>query len=105
MTAGVREKILSVLEAPRPQVIRIEQLLNRIAHRGILIEKAYQVTLWGHGTSTEYQSKCRSECKMIAGPTSIVPWDHAARALRPPSDARQQAIFGPNVLYRPKVQW
>jgi hypothetical protein len=63
MTAGVREEILRVFEAPRPQFIRIEQLFNRIAHRGIVIENAYQLTLWGHGINACW--------KLIAGPSVI----------------------------------
>jgi hypothetical protein len=36
----VREKILGVLEAPRFQLTRIEQMNNRLPHRGVIIKNA-----------------------------------------------------------------
>jgi hypothetical protein len=53
MAAGVREEILRVFEAQRLQPIRIKQLLNRMPHRGIVIENALDLGCWGIGSAPD----------------------------------------------------
>jgi len=77
MAAGVRDKNIRVFEALRLQSFRIEQLLNRMPHRCVVIENAYEIRLWGHGISTGYQSKCLVQAYDTRGPTPMVPWGHS----------------------------
>jgi hypothetical protein len=42
-------------------------LVNRMAHRCLVIENAYGIRLWGHGISTGYESKCRSYDRILEG--------------------------------------
>ena len=54
MAASVREKILRVREALRLQSVRIQQLLDRMSHRGIVIENAYGIQLCRHRIGPPY---------------------------------------------------
>jgi hypothetical protein len=37
------------------------------------------------GSAPDTNPKCQSKCTILRGPTPMVPWGHAARALRPPA--------------------
>ena len=74
MVAGVRKKILGICEALGLQPIGIEQLLNGIPHRSIVIDNAYGLRLCGHGISTGIEIQLPVRTYDTYGPKPIAPW-------------------------------